>query len=293
VKRPVIVGGLLAPVSGCGGVLEPHGPIGAAEKLVLIDSLAIMLVIVVPVIVATFGFAWWFRASNSRATYRPDWAFSGTLELIVWAIPALVITFLGGIAWFGSHALDPYQPLPSRTKPLEVEVVSLDWKWLFIYPEQNVASINQLTVPVGVPLHLKITSASVFNVFFVPQLGSEIYSMYGMTTQMYLQADRPGVYLGISGHFSGDGFPGMNFDVRAVPDGEFRGWVAGVHGKGPVLDDEAYRGLLKQSQDVIPYTFRAVKSDLFEDILSGRLPAGEGPSAARAAAGSPAVVAQR
>jgi cytochrome o ubiquinol oxidase subunit 2 len=252
-----------------------------------------MLAIVIPTIVATLAFAFWFRASNTRARYQPDFAYSGRLELIVWSIPALVIFFLGGIAWISAHLLDPGEPLKSGVKPLEIEVVSLDWKWLFIYPEQNLASINQLTVPVGVPLHLRITSASVFNVFFVPQLGSEIYSMYGMTTQMYLQADQPGVYLGISGHFSGDGFPGMHFDVHAVPDAEFRGWVAGTRDRGSVLDDAAYRGLLKQSQDVVPYTFRAVKPDLFEDILSGRLPPGEGPSAARAVAGPAAVVAQR
>ena len=284
----------LAGICGCHTrVLTPVGPIGEGERIILLDSLVIMLAIVIPTIVATLAFAFWFRASNTRARYQPDFAYSGRLELIVWSIPALVIFFLGGIAWISAHLLDPSEPLKSGVKPLEVEVVSLDWKWLFIYPEQNVASLNQLTVPVGVPLHFKITSASVFNVFFVPQLGSEIYSMYGMTTQMYLQADRPGVYLGISGHFSGDGFPGMNFEVHAVPDAEFHGWVDGVHGKGAVLDDAAYRGLLKQSRDVIPYTFRAVKSDLFEDILSGRLPPGEGPPAARAAARRPAVVAQR
>ena len=143
---------LTAPVSGCMGVLDPQGPVGAAERLILFDSLTIMLAIVVPVILATFGFAWWFRASNARAVYWPDWAFSGRLELIVWAIPTLVITFLGGIAWFGSHALDPYKPLGDSAKPLEVEVVSLDWRWLFIYPEQGVAAINQLAIPAGTPV---------------------------------------------------------------------------------------------------------------------------------------------
>jgi heme/copper-type cytochrome/quinol oxidase subunit 2 len=135
---------LALPLAGCSGVLDPRGPVGVSEKLILLDSLAIMLVIVVPTMFATLAFAWWFRASNVRARYQPHWAFSGTLELIIWAIPALVITFLGGIAWFGSHALDPYAPLPSKEKPLEVEVVSLDWKWLFIYPDDHVAAVNEL-----------------------------------------------------------------------------------------------------------------------------------------------------
>ena len=158
---------LASTLSGCGGVLDPRGPVGSSEKLILIDSVTIMLTIVVPVVLATLGFAWWFRASNTRATYRPDWDFSGSLELIIWAVPALVITFLGGIAWFGSHRLDPFRPLDSKLKPVEVEAVSLDWKWLFIYPDEGIATVNQLVVPAGAPVHFTITSASVWNAFFV------------------------------------------------------------------------------------------------------------------------------
>ena len=170
-----------------------------------------MLAIVVPTIAATFAFAWWFRASNTRATYLPDWEYSGRIELIVWAIPLLVIMLLGGVAWIGSHDLDPAKPLASNTPPLEVQVVSLDWKWLFIYPDQHIASVNQLVVPAGTPIHFSLTSASVMNAFFVPQLGSMIYTMNGMTTQLYLQADAPGTFLGLSSHFSGDGFSGHAF----------------------------------------------------------------------------------
>ena len=173
-------------------VLDPRGIIGIAEKTILIDSLAIMLAIVIPTVAATFAFAWWFRASNTRARYLPDFAYSGRLELIVWAIPLLVIMLLGGVTWIGSHDLDPAKPLASNTPPLEVQVVSLDWKWLFIYPEQHVASVNQLLVPAGVPVHFSLTSASVMNAFFIPQLGSMIYTMNGMTTQLNLQADAPG-----------------------------------------------------------------------------------------------------
>ena len=260
-------------------VLSPAGPIGEGDRIVLLDSLAIMLAIVVPTIVAILAFAYWFRASNTRARYLPDWAYSGRLELIVWSIPALVVFFLGGIAWISSHLLDPAVPLKSKAEPVEVQVVSLDWKWLFIYPHQNVASINRMVVPAGVPLDLKITSASVFNAFFVPRLGTMIYAMYGMTTRLNLQANRPGVYPGLSAHFSGDGFPGMAFDVQAVSPEQFAQWAAATRVNGPVLDEAAYRQLLKQTRDVSPYTYRSVQPGLFDDIVEQRLPPGEGPPA--------------
>ena len=274
-------------------VLSPAGPVGAADRIVLLDSLAIMLAIVVPTIVAILAFAYWFRASNTRARYLPEWAYSGRLELIVWSIPALVVFFLGGIAWISSHLLDPAEPLKSEAKPLEVQVVSLDWKWLFIYPQQNVASVNRMVVPAGVPLDLKITSASVFNVFFVPRLGTMIYAMYGMTTRLNLQADRPGVYPGLSAHFSGDGFPGMAFDVHAVPPEQFAQWAEATRALGPVLDEAAYRKLLRQSQDVSPYNYRSVQTGLFEDIVEQRLPPGEGPKTAQSAASGPEMLAGR
>lgn len=267
-------------VAGCHtAVLSPAGPVAEGDRIVLLDSLAIMLAIVVPTILAILGFAYWFRASNPRARYRPDWAYSGRLELIVWSIPALVVFFLGGIAWISAHLLDPAVPLKSKNEPLRIEVVSLDWKWLFIYPEQNLASVNRLVVPVGVPLDLKITSASVFNVFFVPRLGSMIYAMYGMTTRLNLQADRAGVYPGLSAHFSGDGFPGMAFDVHAVAPEQFAQWAATTRAGGAALDEAAYLGLLKQSQDVSPYTYRSVQAGLFDDIVEQKLPPGEGPPA--------------
>ena len=149
---------LLVPLAleGCHtAVLSPAGPIGAADRAILLDALAIMLAIVVPTILATLAFAWWFRASNTRARYLPTWSYSGRMELIVWSIPALVVFFLGGIAWIGSHLLDPARPLSSGAKPLEIQVVSLDWKWLFIYPEQGVASVNNLVAPAGAPLHFR------------------------------------------------------------------------------------------------------------------------------------------
>ena len=175
-----------------------------------------MLMIVVPTLLATLAFAWWFRASNKRAIYRPNWVYSGRLELIVWGIPILVVLFLSGVTWIGSHDLDPAVPLAGEAKPVEIQVVSLDWKWLFIYPDEGVASVNELVVAVRRPAHFSLTSASVMNMFFVPQLGSMIYTMNGMATQLNLQADRPGDYHGLSAQFSGDGFSDMHFVLRAL-----------------------------------------------------------------------------
>ena len=260
-------------------VLSPAGPVGEGDRVILLDSLAIMIAIAVPTIVAILAFAYWFRASNTRARYLPDWAYSGRLELIVWSIPLLAIFFLGGIAWISAHLLDPAEPLKSKAEPVEVQVVSLDWKWLFIYPRQNVASINRMVVPTEVPLNLKVTSASVFNVFFVPRLGSMIYAMYGMRTQLNLQADGPGVYPGLSAHFSGDGFPGMAFDMHAVSPEQFAQWAAATRVDGPSLDEAAYRRLLAQTQNISPYTYPSVQPGLFDDIVEQRLPPGEGPPA--------------
>jgi cytochrome o ubiquinol oxidase subunit 2 len=264
---------LLAPLAGCVGVLDPQGPVDAAERLILFDSMAIMLAIVAPTIVAILAFAWWFRAGNRRATYRPTWAFSGQLELLVWSIPLLVVTFLGGIAWFGSHDLDPYKPLPSSRRPVEVDVVSLDWKWLFLYHDAGVATVNQLVIPTGVPVHFRLTSSGVMNSFFVPELGSQIYTMAGMTTQLSLQADRAGVYRGLSAQFSGDGFSDMHFQVHALEPAAYSHWVAQARSSGPVLDQVAYASLAKPSWNVGAPAYRAVAPGLFETIAQGPRPA--------------------
>jgi len=275
---------IVAPVflTGCQpAVLDPQGPIGLAEKTILIDSLAIMLAIVVPTIIATFGFAWWFRASNTRATHLPNWEFSGRIELIVWAIPLLVITLLGGVAWIGSHELDPAKQIASTKPTLEIQGVSLDWKWLFIYPDHGIASVNQLVVPVGAPLHFSLTSGSVMNAFFVPQLGSMIYTMNGMTTQLNLRADASGTFQGLSSHFSGDGFSGMHFKVTALPPEEFAAWIEATRKAGPTLDAESYAALARQSMKTTPFTFRAIQPHLFHQIVTQQLPPGPGPESGR------------
>ncbi|WP_375397238.1 ubiquinol oxidase subunit II [uncultured Sphingomonas sp.] len=248
------------------GVFDPVGPVAGGEHLILIDSLAIMLAIVVPVIVATLGFAWWFRSGNAKARYRSEWSYSGRLELLVWAVPALVVIFLGGIAWISSHDLDPARPIAGG-RALRVEVVSLDWKWLFIYPDLGVASVNRLVVPAGQAVSFRLTSATVMNSFFVPRLGSQIYTMAGMTTVLNLRADRPGAYRGLSANYSGKGFPGMAFTVYALPTGQFATWIAGARRQGPVLDGRNYMTLLRDSQNVAPYTYRAVAGGLFDAVV--------------------------
>jgi cytochrome o ubiquinol oxidase subunit II len=258
-----------ATLSGCSeGVLSPQGPIASAERQVLFNSLAIMLAIVIPTILATLAVAFWFRSSNKRARYRPDFEYSGRLELLVWSIPAMTVLLVGGVAWISSHDLDPRKPIASAVKPIKVQVVSLDWKWLFIYPDLGVASVNRLTVPIGVPVSFDLTSSGVMNSFFVPQLGSQIYTMAGMATHLQLRADHPGTYRGLSAQYSGDGFADMRFPVEAVSSESFSQWVTTARGAGPVLDGRAYADLAKPSQAVAPFTYRDVSPDLFNQILS-------------------------
>jgi len=261
-----------APAGGCQNLLDPIGPVGAAERLILIDSVAIMLAIVAPVIVLTAAFAYWFRSGNTRAFYWPDWEFSGHLELIVWAIPLLVVVVLGGVAWYGSHELDPFKPLPGTSKPVEVQVAALDWKWLFIYPDEGVARVNELAVPVGVPVHFTITSAGPMNSFFVPGLGSQIYAMAGMASQLWLEADREGDYRGLSANFSGEGFPAMRFDVKALPADGYARWIADAKAAPSPLDRAAYAELVRPGVVTRPSAFRAVEPGLFRAIVEGTAP---------------------
>jgi cytochrome o ubiquinol oxidase subunit 2 len=268
-------------------IFDPQGPVAAAEQTILIDSVAIMLAIVLPTIAAILGFAYWYRASNPRAQYRPDWAYSGRLELVVWAIPALTIILLGGVAWIGAHQLDPARPVEGTGQPVKIQVVSLDWKWLFIYPDQRVASLNTLTVPVGSALQLELTSSSVMNAFFIPQLGSMIYTMNGMVTRLQLRADNEGTYQGLSSHFSGDGFPDMMFDVHVVPQMAFADWVAKAAGSGQALDAESYVRLARQSIGDAKATYRLDDPLLFHAVATQQIPAAPGPSPDQQAQVSP------
>jgi len=257
-----------ATLGGCSeGVLDPKGPVAAAERLIMLNATGIMLAIVIPTILATLGTAFWFRASNVRARYMPEFSYSGRLEMLVWAIPIMTIILVGGVAWLSSYDLDPPKPLASAAKPVRVQVVSLDWKWLFIYPDEGIASVNRLTVPVGTPISFELTSSGVMNSFFIPQLGGQIYTMAGMTTRLNLQADHAGTYRGMSANYSGAGFSDMYFNVDAVPAERFAQWVATTRAAGPVLDAQSYADLVKPSQAVAPFTYRAVAPGLFGGIL--------------------------
>jgi cytochrome o ubiquinol oxidase subunit II len=277
-------------ITGCKqGILNPQGPVAAAEKTLLLNSVGIMLTIVVPVIVATLAVAWWFRAANRRARYRPTWAYSGKIEIVTWSIPAMVILLLGGTAWIGSHELDPARPLESSHAPLEVQVVALDWKWLFIYPRQGVASVNRLMIPADTAVSLKLTSATVMNSFFVPQLAGQIYTMAGMATQLNLLAEHPGRFTGSSAQFSGDGFSGMRFTVESVLPDEFAAWMTATQHNGPTLDAVGYTELAKPSQYVLPFTYRAIDPALFERIMAMKVASDTVTSAEQHAADAAAV----
>ncbi|MBL6455528.1 ubiquinol oxidase subunit II [Belnapia sp. T6] len=277
---------LTAPLIGCsGGPLDPHGPVAGQQRLLIFNALAVMLAIVIPTILAAVGFAWWFREINPRAKRRPDFVYSGRVEIVMWAIPLLTVTFLGGLIWTGSYALDPGRRLESDRPTTEVQVVALDWKWLFIYPEQGIASVNELVVPAGAPVHFDMTSASVMNTFSIPQLGGMIYVMNGMVTQINLQADHPGEFYGRSAHFSGDGFSDMKFTTRAVPEAEFARWVETVRGSGQALDRAAYTELMRQSVPDRPFTYRSVEHDLFAAVTTQRIPPAPGPRSGRGGPG--------
>jgi cytochrome o ubiquinol oxidase subunit 2 len=236
-----------------------------------------MLAIVLPTIAAIFAFAFYFRASNAKAFYWPDWEYSGRIELVVWSIPALTVILLGGVAWIGSHQLDPAAPLAGTGSPVRIQVVSLDWKWLFIYPDQGIATVNALTVPAGAPLHLELTSGSVMTAFFVPQFGSMIYTMNGMVTRLELRADNEGTYQGLAAHFSGDGFPEMSFDVHVVSQLAFPDWVKNTARSDQVLNAESYTKLARQSLEPAKPAFRLEDPRLFSAIATQMIPPAPGP----------------
>src|ERR1700676_82404 len=270
----VLIGAAI--LGGCTeGVLDPKGPIAVADRQILLNSLGIMLAIVIPVILAILGVAFWFRASNERARYRPNFPYFGRLEMLVLSIPAMTVFLVGGVAWVGAHDLSPRKPIASTVKPLRVQVASLDWKWLFIYPDQGVASVNRLTIPVGTPVSLELTSSGVMNSFLVPQLGSQIYTMAGMITRLHLQADHSGTYRGFSAQFSGEGFSDMHFDADAVTNEKFAQWLDAARSAGPELDAKTYADLAKPSAAVAPFTYRSVAPGLFDSILVSEMQSGD------------------
>lgn len=255
-------------LAGCKfDLLDPQGRVGTDEKNLILTSTWAMLIVVIPVIVLTLWFAWRYRASNRHAAYHPKWAHSNAIEVAVWTIPALIVLFLANLTWTSTHQLDPYRPLRSDVKPINVDVVALDWKWLFIYPDLGIAAVNQIAMPVGTPVDFHITSDTVMNSFFIPQLGSQIYAMAGMETQLHLIADQSGDYAGMSANFSGPGFSDMKFRALAMPQAEFDQWVQKVRAAPAHLDAAAYHQLAAPSEANPVAYFSQVDPTLFHAIM--------------------------
>lgn len=264
----------LVPVlflAGCSSavVLHPKGSVGSDERTLIIFSAAIMLLVIIPVIVMTFVFAYKYRANNPKANYDPNWHSSKKIETVVWGVPVLIILVLATTSWITTHSLDPFKPLKMKGDPVKIEVVSLDWKWLFIYPDQGVASVNQVAFPANEQVQFYLTSDTVMTSFFIPQLGSQIYTMAGMQTQLHLDATEPGTYDGIAANFSGDGFSGMTFKAIATPDqSSFNDWIAKAKQSTSTLDFAAFRQLAKPSENNPVAYYSGVSKDLFNQILN-------------------------
>ena len=247
-------------LAGCGMVvLEPSGDVAVQQRNLIIASTALMLLVIVPVLALTAVFAWRYRASNADATYDPDWHHSTQLEVVIWTVPLLIIIALGAMTWISTHTLDPFRPLgrlgpnkpvPPDLKPLAVEVVALDWKWLFIYPEFGVASVNEMAAPANVPISFRITSSSVWNTFYVPALAGMIYAMPGMETKLHAVMNKEGEFWGLSGHYSGSGFSRMNFRFLGLSQQGFDDWVAKAKAAGTPFDRAEFLEIEKPSEAV-------------------------------------------
>lgn len=267
-----------ALLSGCNSVLlNPSGSVAAQQSRLIVQSTFLMLLIVIPVIVLTVVFAWRYRQSNKEATYTPDWDHSTQLELVIWAAPLLIIIALGALTWISSHTLDPFRPLrrldsareiPAQVKPLTIEVVALDWKWLFIYPEQGIATVNEVAAPVDVPINFKITASSVMNSFFVPALAGQVYAMPGMQTQLNAVINHPGEYEGFSANYSGAGFSGMRFHFKGLSSDAFSQWVQNVKASGQELSKERYVNLAAPSDREPVHLYSSVDASLYDAILN-------------------------
>lgn len=269
----------LIALTGCARtvVLDPTGDVARQQGDLIVVATALMLIVIVPVIALTLFFAWRYRASNKAATYTPDWDHSTQLELVIWAVPLLIIIALGAITWITTHTLDPYRPLdrlskgrpvPADVAPLEVQVVSLDWKWLFIYPKEGVATVNELALPVDRPVRFLLTSSSVMNAFYIPELAGMIYTMPGMQTELNAVANQAGTFQGLSSNYSGAGFSHMRFTVHATDAAGFKAWVTKARAAGERLDRARYLALEKPSEREPARLFAGVDPGLYDAILN-------------------------
>jgi cytochrome o ubiquinol oxidase subunit 2 len=259
---------VLAMLSGCSMQLfNPKGDIGEQEMNLILVATGLMLLVVIPVIGLTLYFAWRYRASNTSATYAPTWAHSTKIEIVVWTIPCVIVAILGVLIWRTTHSLDPYQPIKSPVAPVRVEVVALNWKWLFIYPDYGIASVNRLQIPVDTPIEFKLTAESIMNSFFIPQLGSQVYAMPGMQTKLHLIAGSEGVFRGLSAAFSGTGFSDMHFETASSSREEFDKWIAQAR-KSPRTLDKATYAMLEQPSNGYPVTvYNGFEPGLFSGVI--------------------------
>lgn len=264
-------------LNGChfdSGALAPRGPIAASELHLVCFAVELMLIVVIPTIFMALWFAWRYRAKNN-AKYSPEWKHSTLLEIVWWSIPCIIILILGTVTWKTTHSLDPYKPLDSQKKPIVVEVISLDWKWLFIYPEYKIATVNYLRIPTDTPIDFKITAAAPMNSFIIPQLGGQIYAMTGMTTQLHLSADVPGSYRGFAANYTGVGFAGMQFVVDATSQENFTGWVKTTQESPDKLTSEVFwNQLAPQSANIPVHYFGSVETGLFDDVIMSYMMSG-------------------
>lgn len=255
-------------LSGCGqGVLDPQGPVGEAQKQLIVTSTLLMLIVVIPVIIMTILFAWRYNYIKNRK-YSPNWSHSNRIEAVVWGIPLIIIAILAVITWRSTHALNPQAPLESDNPTMTVQVMSMDWKWLFIYPELGIASINQLAIPVDTPIEFQVTSSSVMNSFFIPRLGSQIYAMAGMKNTVNLMASETGDYFGTSANYSGAGFSHMQFRALAMTEEEFGQWVANAEQSSRTLDPGTLRALVEPSEKNEVEYFSNVTPELYNDVIN-------------------------
>lgn len=256
-------------LSGCDmALMNPKGQIGMEQRSLIITAIVLMLIVVIPAIFMTFLFAWKYRESNKNAKYTPNWAHSSKIEMVVWGIPCIIILVLGTLTWKSTQALDPRQPIQSEAQTITIEAVSMDWKWLFIYPDLGIASVNELSFPDNVPVKFKITSDTVMNSFFIPRLGSQIYAMAGMQNIVHLIANEKGVYPGLSANYSGKGFSGMKFNAIVTSQEDFDKWVEKVKQSPKQLQWADYEQLSQPSENNAVEYFSNVKPSLYLDIIN-------------------------
>jgi cytochrome o ubiquinol oxidase subunit 2 len=268
----MLAAGMALLVGACdlkrAAVLDPKGPIALAERDLLFDAFCVMMIVIVPVIILTLWFAWRYRASNTNAQYAPTWANSVKLDAFVWSIPAVIVIALGVLLWRSTYKLDPYRPIENAGPAIEVQVVAQDWKWLFIYPEQGIAVVNQLAFPAGRPVSLRITSDTVMNSFYVPQLAGQIYAMAGMQTRLQLLADQPGKFVGRNSQYSGGGYSDQHFEVLSLSQGDFDAWVAKAKQAPGRLDAQTYPAQAAKSRAVPITYYSAVEPSLYDQIIA-------------------------